>query len=73
MEPLQVQISPIIQPYISETVADAAPQKLARYRDRFEKLLSPRETQIATLQSLLIWEKPARSLLLFCLVTSIFW
>ena len=54
--------------------SDEDPQeKVIITEERFMKLLSPFETYIMSLQSLLVWEKPEQSAALLLGVNVLFW
>ena len=49
-------------------------QARVKFREkRFREILSPLEGYILHLQSLLVWEKPRRSALMFIVVNVVFW
>lgn len=68
-----VQISPILSPYLDDETSRLAPEKVQRYRKRLEKVLSPIEAWLMTIQSLLVWEKPYKSAILLGAVNVGFW
>lgn len=69
----QVYISEILKPYLTEESVQAFPNKVKRNKIRFERLLAPVEPWIMVIQSLLVWENPYKSAVLFVVTNAGFW
>lgn len=60
-----IYIAPFLRPYLDDYYIAAASEKVSRNKQRLENLLSPVEEWIMVVQSLLVWENPRNSIILF--------